>query len=266
MCMHFGKDFRADTGFIPQVGVNEIFGNAGWTLRPKGFVSRLRTFINVDHQADLEGGLINRRVEPGLGMDTRLSGFMQYRYIDERILAGDRTLRRRRFGYIVQFSPSPMVQQVSVHGSSGEDIDFANSRLGHGTLINLSATLHPTSHLELALVQNQRWLNVDSAAGAGRRLFTARVSRIKSTYTFTARSYARVIAQYVSTNRDQALYARHVAPRDGTFSGTALFAYKVNWQSVLFIGYGDDRELSDVDQLEKADRQFFVKVSYAFQR
>ncbi len=34
----------------------------------------------------------------------------------------------------------------------------------------------------------------------------------------------------------------------------------------MFVGYGDDRELSDVDRLEKLDRQFFVKLSYAFQR
>jgi hypothetical protein len=38
------------------------------------------------------------------------------------------------------------------------------------------------------------------------------------------------------------------------------------WQSVMFIGYGDNREVSDADRLEKLDRQFFVKLSYAFQR
>ena len=55
-------------------------------------------------------------------------------------------------------------------------------------------------------------------------------------------------------------------PRAGDFSGSALFAYKLNWQSVMFVGYGDDRELSDADRLEPLDRQFFVKLSYAFQR
>jgi hypothetical protein len=45
-----------------------------------------------------------------------------------------------------------------------------------------------------------------------------------------------------------------------------LLAYKVNWQSVLFVGDGDERELSDRDRLEQTGRQFFVKVSYALQR
>jgi hypothetical protein len=49
-------------------------------------------------------------------------------------------------------------------------------------------------------------------------------------------------------------------------SASALFAYKLNWQSVLFVGYGDDRELSNEHEVEKTVRQFFTKVSYAFQR
>ena len=57
-----------------------------------------------------------------------------------------------------------------------------------------------------------------------------------------------------------------VSANSGNFSGSALFGYKLNWQSVLFVGYGDDRELSSQNHLEKADRQTFVKVSYAFQR
>jgi len=56
------------------------------------------------------------------------------------------------------------------------------------------------------------------------------------------------------------------SPHDGFFSGSALFAYKINWQSVMFVGYGDDRELSDVHRLSPLDHQVFVKISYAFQR
>jgi hypothetical protein len=107
---------------------------------------------------------------------------------------------------------------------------------------------------------------VDDPAGQGRRLFNARVSRARGTYTFTARSFVRVIAQYVSTHRDPSLYLSSTSPANGTLSGSALLAYKLNWQSVLFLGYGDDRELSDLNRLERSDRQFFVKMSYAFQK
>jgi hypothetical protein len=35
---------------------------------------------------------------------------------------------------------------------------------------------------------------------------------------------------------------------------------------VLFVGYGDNRALSEAETFEREDRQFFLKLSYAFQR
>ena len=262
-----GDGFRADTGFVPQVGYRETVGSAGWTFRPTNFLTRVRTFVNVDRQADRSGALISRAAEPGFGMDTRWNGFMQFRYIDDDIRSGDRTIGRKQFGYIVQFSPSRRVTQLALNGTTGQEIDFASSRPGTGTTINLQATLDPTTHLNLTLVQNQRWVNVGDAANVSRRLFIARVSRVRGTYTFTARLFARGIAQYVSTSRDVSLYTSgNPQPKSGTLSGQVLLAYKLNWQSVMFAGYGDDRELTDRDQLVKAGRQVFVKLSYALQR
>ncbi len=258
--------FRANSGFVPQVGIRETSGGGGWTIRPKGFLSRMRTFVNYDRQVDRSGNLIMREVQPGAGMDTPMNGFMQFRYIDDKILAGDEVIGRRQFGFIGQFSPSRHFPQIGGDLRTGEEIDFDNARPGHGTTINLNARINATQHLELALVQSERWLNVDDTAGNEQRLFNARVSRIKATYVFTSRLFVRGIAQYVSTTRDPSLYIDEVTRKSGTFGGSALLAYKLNWQSVMFIGYGDDRELTDQERLVPSDRQFFVKISYAFQR
>ncbi len=264
--------FRADTGFIPQVGYREATGNTGWTFRPTNFLSRIRPFTNLGRQLDMSGSVINRNLQPGVEMDSKLSGFMLFQYIDESVRTpADVLIGRRQFQYYVRFSPSGFFAQLQSDGSLGEDIDFENSRPGHGPTINTSATLRPTDHLELALLANQQWLNVDDAAGVSRRLFTARVLRVKGTYTFTSRLFARVIAQYVSVDRDPSLYSHPVTAQSGTFGGSALLAYKLNWQSVMFVGYGDDRDLATIAadrarRLTPLDRQVFVKVSYAFQR
>jgi hypothetical protein len=258
--------FRADSGFVPQVGYRQGFGGGGWTVRPKGFISRQRTFLNVDYQHDRGDGLISRNVMPGFGMDTRWDGFLQFRYQDEQARAGDQVLGRKRFGYIAQFSPTRWLSQISVDGLTGQEIDFANVRPAHGSTINLNARLNPTQHLELALLRNLRWLNVDTATASGQRLFTARVSRVRATYTFTSRLFVRGIGQYVSTDRNPSLFTFETAARSAEFTGSVLLSYKVNWQSVMFIGYGDARELTDGNHLAPSDRQFFVKLSYAFQR
>jgi uncharacterized protein DUF5916 len=260
-----GDAFRADTGFVPQVGYREFVSFSGWTVRPKGFLSRERTFFNFQQQNFLAGGLISRQIEPGAGMDTRWGGFMQYRFTDERVLSGHQLFDRNRFNYIVFFSPSRRVSQVGLSGSVGQEVDFANSRLGHGPSNEVHLTLNPTNHLAFDMSAEIRSLYVDDG-GVDRRLFRAQVSRVKSTYTFNARMFVRGIVQYVAQRNDPSLYTDPVAPKSGNLQGSALLAYKVNWQSVMFVGYGDTRELDEADRLQRQDRQFFVKLSYAFQK
>ena len=108
------------------------------------------------------------------------------------------------------------------------------------------------------------------------RLFTATVARLKATYVFNALFFARVIGQWVETKRDPSLYAFPVDAREGNFDGSVLLAYKLNWQTVAYLGYGDGRALVPLDvitplepptyRLAPASRQFFLKLSYAFQR
>jgi hypothetical protein len=264
-----GSGFRADTGFVPQVGYREASGYTGWTVHPTGFVSSARPYLTLDYQAEPSGAVITRDLEPGISLNTRWSGFMQFRYIDNPTRAGDLLIGRKQFGYYVQFSPSRRFSSVGLNGTLGQDIDFDNARPARGSTINASATVQPTNHLALDLLENMRWLNVDGAQSASARLFVERISRAKVTYTFTSKLFVRVIGQYDATARDPSLYISSVDARSGTFGGSGLIAYKLNWQSVMFVGYGDDRELSQVSnqqRLERLDRQFFVKLSYAFQR
>lgn len=261
-----GDGFRAEAGFVPQIGYRGTAAEAGWTFRPTGFISKLRAYVNVDRQVDRAGELIGRDVQPGVAMFTRLNGFMQFRYIDDDIRVGNRSIGRRQLGYAAQFSPSRLFSTVAVNGTTGQEIDFANGRPGTGTTVNASAMLNPTNHLNVMLTQDQSWVNVDDAAGESRRLFIARVSRVRGTYTFTSRMFVRGTVQYVSTERDPSLYTFSTIAKSGTVSGQVLLSYKLNWQSVMFIGYGDDRMLSTQDRFEKVDRQFFVKFSYALQR
>ncbi len=121
-----------------------------------------------------------------------------------------------------------------------------------------------------SLLAERRWLNVAAPGATEReRLFTAQVARVRATYTFTPRAFLRLVGQYVDTRRDLSLYPSDsgLDAHSSGFNASALFAYKLNWQTVLFLGYGEQRELDDrTDRLEPETRQFFLKISYAFQR
>jgi len=263
----FSDEFRADNGFVPQVGYRRGYVEVGRTLRPTtGFLRRLRMFVVANGDWERDGDVIFRRIMPAVGMDGRLNSFLRFEGHFDEVRAGDETFQRNRLGYIIEGSPARVLNRIGINGTIGDQVDFANARRGTGGTINGFATVRPTDHLELRFNGSEQWLDVDTEDGRSGRLFTALVARLRAQYTFSTRMYVRLIGQWVETDRDPSLYTFEVAEKSGNFSGSALFAYKLNWQSVLFVGYGDARALDENENLERADRQLFVKISYAFQR
>jgi hypothetical protein len=127
--------------------------------------------------------------------------------------------------------------------------------------------VRPGNHLELRGNASGRWLEVDDAALGSGRLFLAQVERLRASYSFNSRSFVRLIGQYVQTTRDTSLNTFRVPAKDAGLGFSALFAYKLNWQTVFYLGYGDERAFAETsDRLEASGRQAFAKVSYALQR
>src|SRR5207249_11790239 len=176
-------------------------------------------------QVDRRGELIARTAAPGVFMQMRYHGFAVVRYANERVRGGDRLFDRQQIGCFAQFSPSRFLQQIGIECTIGGDVDFENARPATGSTINLNLTLHPTNHLAVDLLRNRRRLYV-----LDQRLLTARVSRVKSTYTFTPRLFVRATAQYVSTDRDPGLFLSRVAATSCAFSRSAMLACKLNRQ------------------------------------
>jgi hypothetical protein len=265
-----GDDFRADVGFVPQVGVRDGLATTGWSFFPKqGLFRRIRPFFRARYIEGTEGDLIQQRLTPGVQLNGIWSSSINVEARRESLRVGDRVFD---FDYAVasfSLSPSGMVSGVALDLNLGEAADVVNARLGQGATVALQATVRPTNHLALEIIGSRRTLDV-SPTGTGsrdQRLFTAEVARLKATYTFTSRAFLRLIGQRTSTDRDPSLYIPQVRAHDDTFNGSALFAYKLNWQTVLFLGYGDDRGVPrESDRLEPAGRQLFFKISYAFQR
>lgn len=264
----FGEGFRADDGFVPQVGFRELYGEGGYTFRPQGFLRRLRTFAIGTRSHDQGGRLLNQQISIGAGMDARFNSFGRFRVAWDRVRAGEVVLPRTQFHYQIDTNPTRSVTKFTLQGFVGEQIDFDGARTGHGARVMTGVTLRPTNHMDVALLGERRWLNVAAPGSSEReRLFTAQIARVRATYTFTPRAFLRLVGQYVDTRRDVSLYGSDVYAHSSGFNASALFAYKLNWQTVLFLGYGEERALNDdSDRLEPQSRQFFLKISYAFQR
>ncbi len=267
--------FRADLGFVPQVGFREAFGDGGHTWRPqRGFLSRIRLWGQVNRVEDRDGNLINTFYSPGVGMDGKWNSFLRLWVQIGHVRAGSGpesgTLPRERFQWIARISPSRVFSNIEVSGVYGKDVDFDGARPGWGGTVNFFTKIRPGDRLELQLIGARSWLDVyaDGTADGDRdRLFTSIIERLRAQYQFTSRMYLRLIGQYLKTTSDPGLYSFTVPSTDSDFKGSFLFSYKLNWQSVLFVGYGEDQTYdAPTDGLMETRRSFFIKVSYAFQR
>ena len=172
----------------------------------------------------------------------------------EQIRTNGQLLDQTYAEYLAQFDPSRRFPRLTLSGFAGNLIDFSNTRTGHGANVTLAATVRPLDELTFDVSSGHEWLDE-----AGTRAYTAQVERVKTIYSFSAKSLVRIIGQYLDTK-----YPGNV--HDGSFLGSVLYSYKLNWQTVLFVGYGDDRLLTEDNRLLRADRSFFLKVSYAIQR
>ena len=262
----FSDGFRADLGFVPQVGYREGYGELGRTFRPTGFVSRVRTYAFADSLADRGGALLSQVVATAVRLETKYNGSVLLELRSDRIRAGTELLARKRLVYGVSAVPSRFFSGIAIDGAIGEEIDFEGARTGQGGRLAASAVFRPGDHLRLDLSGEVRWMDVDLPDGRSPRLFTAHVERLNTTWTLTARAWVRVIGQYVGARQAPELYPTGVEAESGSFSASALLGYRLNWQSVVFLGYGDARTLSEDGGLPPESRQLFLKVSYAFQR
>jgi hypothetical protein len=263
----FADGFRADQGFVPQVGYRRGYTEGSALFYPsEGLLTRVRATALAEYQEDRAGDLLLRRVGPVVAVQGRRALDASVGLSFDRVRTGDVLLDRTQVPFHLQLDPSRWLTRVSVTGTLGEEIDLVEARVGRGGNVNANLVLRPTSHLNLDLVSAWSWLDVDDPAGGRARLFTASVQRAKLVYNFTARLYLRLIAEWVDENRNPSLYAMAVTEDARFFTGSALLAYRLNWQTAVFAGYGDQRERPPQGGLVPASRQFFVKLSYALQR
>ena len=260
------EDFRNDQGFLTQVGYRRARGFLGYTWYPEGLLRRVQSYVLSRRDEDPGGDLLTQVNVAGIGLSGRKNLAVTLELIPaEQQRIGPDVLERDYAFVFGQIDPGRRFSRISLSGTVGEHFDFTHRQVGDGADLNLAVILKPTDHLSLEPTLRRRWLDVDGAQGAG-RLFTAEILRLKATYNFTARSFLRLIGEYAETVRDPGLYVPLVPAESAGFNGSALFAYQLNWQTVLYVGYGDERIQDPLGDLQPSGQAAFVKVSYAFQR
>ncbi|HEX6158841.1 MAG TPA: DUF5916 domain-containing protein, partial [Thermoanaerobaculia bacterium] len=251
----YSPGFRADNGFVVQTGLRRAGLWMGFRNYPSGFLSYFRPYVGSEHDLAWDGGEHLRAGSYAGAAFTGRYGLDGWATLSsERERVGSSLLRRNYLRFDARIVPTRWLPQLRLDGHVGQKIDYAGGRVGEGALLNLTTIVRPTDHLEISLRNTREFLDAGDE-----RVFQSDIDWLKVTYNFTARSLARVVAQQSEVHRHESLESRKLS-----FSG--LYGYKLNWQTVFFVGYGDASAENDQRIVTDQARSVFMKVAYAWQR
>ena len=261
-----GTEFRADSGFIPQVGyryTNAGIEHVGYGEKGKNWYTRWWLGGDVDHTVEQNGDLLEDEVESWIAFQGPMQGFYQI----------DVGHRDRRFNGVT-FDEEFLHWNAEVRptgdffiflsGTFADQIDFSNTQLGERLRYGGGVRWNIGTRTKVDVDYSYEDLDVE-----GGRLFSADVTQLKAVYQFNVRMFARAILQYTDIKRDPALYLyEDVDARSKRLFPQLLFSYKLNPQTVFFAGYSGTRLGGDIDGVDtgltELDRTFFIKLGYAW--
>jgi hypothetical protein len=253
-------DFRADLGFIPQVGFYQLEGGGdyAWLNSPDHWWNYLSVNMGYEINEKLGGGPTLHRM-----FNTWLNyGGLQQSWISTRLTFGDRHYNGRNFDvrfYDIQSGISPTGRlTLGLRAVLGETVDYAHTRTADRIRLQPTASVKLGRHFQASLSHIYEKLEVDPG-----RLYTANVSEARLVYQFNRRAFVRLILQRADYDRNAAVYTAGGSDEESLMS-QVLLSYKLNPRTVMFLGYSDNYYGVDGVDPEQTDQTVFAKIGYAW--
>ncbi len=259
--------FRADLGFITQVGFDRSVAGGGYTWFGKEGAKVSKFWVNGDwditHRFD--GQLLERELEGYLNLNAARETYAYLGALTRVRFWNDQLFDETFFTSYSQTTARPgLVFGLFLRG--GDQLDLAASRLGHGSVVEPSLTLDIGRGVNFNLNHSRQRLRRD-----GGTAFDAKVVDTRISWQLDPRQRLRLSVQASDVERDPALYALPVNGRGRDVAAQLLYSYKLNPRSALYAGYShgafaDDRiDTPDRSGLFDSSRSVFLKLSYAWQ-
>jgi hypothetical protein len=255
-------DLRADAGHLPRVDARVLRTNIQrvfWGGDDSPF-DRIHVNLLAERVTTIAGDLSDQ----GATLSVNYQGPHQ-----SQVNFGRSMFRRAYGGALFDLTTHDFASEIRpggmftlrLAGRFGDEIDFANSRAAHLLQLQPGLDLRPTRHLDVGLAYTMQRLAMPDD---GQAILSADLVQTRLVYNFTARAFVRGLVQYQDVRRDPELYGSVVKPEERRFANQLLFSYKVNPQTVLFLGYADSLLGEREFDLRREDRTFFMKVGYAW--
>lgn len=255
-----GSGFRADLGYYPRVGYRNIEGGLlyTWNAKPNSWWAYFRLGGDLHYFEESNGKLLSETASLWLNYNGIMQSFVYLEAEQAREAYANKEFNQTAFVFQCGFWPAGNLE-LGATTMFGDQIDFANIRLGNRFRINPWLSYNLGKHLRLSLNHNYENMNVQN-----KRLYTANISQLTAVYQFTVRMYLRSILQYVNYDYNPGNYTFDVDSEFNRFFAQLLFSYKINPRTVLFLGYSDNYLGDQNIRLTQSNRTLFLKLGYAW--
>lgn len=252
-------DFRADLGFVNQVGYRyaDVGGEYIWRAGPGHWFTWINVYLGADLGKDYEGNTARRELKANVNYNGPFQSYCGvYGQLSKDRYEGEE-FQTSYLNYWIGGQPAKWIT-CNLWSVFGDRIDYDNVRQGKGLQLGVSATFKIGYRLSVNLDHYYERLDV-----AGGRLYTANREYIKLIYHINKRFYIRTIFQYAVYKKDPDLYTDEVLPEERDFLSQILISYKINPHTAFYIGYADDYYGDNFTSITQTDRSIFAKIGYA---
>jgi len=254
--------FRADSGFVTRVDYDQqtVGGGRRWHGEDDNWWTRLQLRADYDISHDSSGRLLEREVEAYFSVNGPRQWFAQIGGLTRDVFFDGQQFKENKISLYTEIKPKGGLF-FGIWSRYGDQVDFSNTRLADQLRVQPRIEWNVTEHL-LARLRSS-FVRLDSKEGPN--IFDAQVHDMRLTWQFNNRSFVRVTVQHQEIERNQAMYIDDVDARSRSVGRQLLYSYKLNPQTVFFVGYSDSHlNDDDLDSLTATDRTFFMKFGYAW--
>ncbi|MCP4213400.1 MAG: carbohydrate binding family 9 domain-containing protein [bacterium] len=252
-------DFRADAGFISRVDYRKysayiqpvLWGKSGGWFNQMTF--KVTGEVVTDYTGEVTDSVLE--ISPIYSGPLQTWIWPEIKVMKESYAGIDYNLFRfRLYG---QFKPFNGFEGYC-YWKVGDSIDYSNFRKAQLFILHPGIKWGIGRHLYFNINHNYEHLNFQ-----GKRVYRAHLFQSQFNYHFNVRTFFRATFQYTDVKRNEEMYDNAVTPRTKKFFTQLLFSYKLNPQTVLFLGYSENQRGYHNIDLTSRDRTFFLKIGYA---
>ena len=262
--VRFDEGFRADLGFISQVGYDkaEIGASHNWYGEEGKAINQMRLNANWDITHAEDGRLLERELEAYFGVNGPMQSYVELGALTRVRYWAGQLFDEHWGGLYGEFQPRAGLS-LNAYLRRGRQIDFANAKPAQVTEFRPGGTVNIGRGFSVEVRHTWQRLSRD-----GGDVVKANLTDLRVGWQLDLRQRLRLALQRGDLVRDTELWTGtgHIDQRERKIDMQLIYSYKINPRTALYAGYSEGRFANDTfNELFPDDRSLFAKLTYAWQ-